>query len=50
MSIIKTIKKLFGSTNIDDIEPMRQETHTPEYVPPLVVPGGKGSRMKYRRR
>lgn len=51
MSIIQTIKKIFDSKNIDDIEPMKQETHTPEYIPPLVVPGIKGSsRMKYKRR
>ena len=51
MSIIKTIKEFFSSKNIDDIEPMRQETHTPKYVPPLVIPGDKKSpRIKYRRR
>jgi hypothetical protein len=49
MSIIKTIKKLFKS-KIIDIEPMRQETHTPEYELSLVVFGVKNSsRMKYRR-
>ena len=51
MSIIQTIKKIFDSKNIGDIEPMKQETHIPDYIPPLVVPGVKNSpRMKYKRR
>jgi hypothetical protein len=46
----KMIKKIFGSKNIDDIEPMKQETHKPEYVSPLVVSSVKNSsRIKYRR-
>jgi len=50
MSIIKTIKSWFKELDLEDIESMKQETHTPEYEPPVVIPGVRGSpRMKYRR-
>ena len=36
--------------DIDNIEPMRQETHKPGYITPIAISGVRNSpRMKYRK-
>ena len=50
MAIIKTIKSWFKKPNIDDIEPMRQETHIPKYEPPVCYFTKNSPRIKYRRK
>ena len=51
-TIIQRINSCFRKSelDIDNIEPMRQETHVPKYEAPVVIPGVRGSpRIQYRR-